>query len=200
MQSLVLDQLLSRGFKALLLFWYLSFDSELIFVGDAGIAEASRPSKRFGVEWTNYWIITDWLVGEFDLSLSDARFSDYDSAGWLIPGSLDRVVSGGMTVKPTDSNRFFGSVRLRHFGPRPLVEDGSFMSSSTSIWNGEIGYEINDRTNVVIEGFNLLDSDVSDIDYYYTSRLPGEPLEGVDDIHFHPSLPRTVRVALNFSF
>ena len=74
------------------------------------------------------------------------------------------------------------------------------MSASTSIWNGEIGYEINERLNVVFEGFNLLNSDVSDIDYYYTSRLPGEPLDGVDDIHFHPSLPRTARVALNFSF
>jgi len=26
----------------------------------------------------------------------------------------------------------------------------------------------------------------SDIDYYFASRLPGEPLEGVSDIHFPP--------------
>ncbi len=188
------------GLQTTVALWYLSFDSELIFVGDAGIAEASRPSRRFGLEWTNYWTFTEWLVGELDLSFSNAEFSDYDPAGMLIPGALDRVVSGGITVKPTDSNKFFGSLRLRHFGPRPLVEDGSFMSSSTSIWNGEIGYEINDRMNVVVEAFNLLNSDVSDIDYYYTSRLLGEPLDGVDDIHFHPSLPRTARVALNISF
>ena len=51
-----------------------------------------------------------------------------------------------------------------------------------------------------VEGFNLLDSDVADIDYYYTSRLPGEPAGGVDDTHFHPSLPRTIRVVLNATF
>ena len=178
--------------------WFLEFDSELIFVGDAGIAEASRPSQRFGIEWTNYWTITDWLTGELNLSVSNARFSDYGPAGNLIPGSLDRVISGGLTFSP--ANRVFGSLRLRHFGPRPLIEDGSFMSNQTTIWNGEIGVNINDQVTVVAEGFNLLDSNVSDIDYYYTSRLPGEPTDGIDDIHFHPSLPRTARVALKLSF
>jgi hypothetical protein len=31
----------------------LDFDSELLFVGDAGTTEPSRPSRRVGVEWTN---------------------------------------------------------------------------------------------------------------------------------------------------
>ena len=52
----------------------------------------------------------------------------------------------------------------------------------------------------MLEGFNLLDSKVADIDYFYRSRLPGEPLDGVDDIHTHPSLPRTARVALQMTF
>jgi hypothetical protein len=40
----------------------------------------------------------------------------------------------------------------------------------------------------------------SDIDYVYTSRLPGEPLEGVDGIHTHPTLPRSVRCVLTVQF
>jgi hypothetical protein len=59
---------------------------------------------------------------------------------------------------------------------------------------------INERLTVVAEVFNLLNSSVSDIDYFYTSRLPGEPLDGVDDIHFHPSIPRTVRIKLDVTF
>jgi hypothetical protein len=47
---------------------------------------------------------------------------------------------------------------------------------------------------------NLLDSQVADIDYFYRSRLPSEPLDGVDDIHTHPSLPRSARVALQMTF
>ena len=41
---------------------------------------------------------------------------------------------------------------------------------------------------------------VSDIDYYFASRLPGEPPGGVEDIHFHPAVPRTVRVGLVVGF
>lgn len=39
--------------------------------------------------------------------------------------------------------------------------------------------------------FDLFDAKDSDIDYYYASRLPNEPLDGVNDIHLHPELPRT---------
>ena len=185
------------GLQTTVALWYLSFDSELLFVGDAGITEASRPSHRWGVEWTNYARLTSWMTGEVDLSFSRARFADFDPAGSFIPGALDRVVGAALTVEP--GRRLFGSVRLRHFGPRPLIEDASILSASTTIWNGELGFRMNERMTVTLEGFNLLNSDVSDIDYFYLSRLPGEPLDGVEDIHFHPSLPRTARVMLNLS-
>jgi hypothetical protein len=38
------------------------------------------------------------------------------------------------------------------------------------------------------------------LSYFYTSRLPGDPVDGPDDIHFHPSIPRTARVMLNVDF
>ena len=187
-----------RGLQSTAALWYLGFDSELLFIGDAGITEASRPSRRYGVEITNYARFNPWLTGEIDLSFSQAEFTDNDPVGNYIPGALDRVVSGGFTVEP--SQRLFGSVRLRHFGPRPLVEDGSVTSESTTIWNGEIGVNLTARTRLMVEGYNLFDSDVADIDYFYTSRLPGEPLDGVEDIHTHPSIPRTMRIALQFTF
>lgn len=47
---------------------------------------------------------------------------------------------------------------------------------------------------------NLFDREASNIDYFYTSRLPGEPLAGVDDIHLHPTEPRMVRLTLTGYF
>jgi hypothetical protein len=187
-----------RGLQSTMAVWYLGFDSELLFIGDAGITEASRPSRRLGVEWTNYARLNAWLTAEADVSLSRARFTDDAMEGRMIPGALDRVVSGALTVEP--AKRMFGSIRLRHFGPRPLIEDGSVASESTTIWNGEVGYGLTNRTRLMLEVFNLLDSKVSDIDYFYTSRLPDESLSGVDDIHLHPSLPRVARVTLQISF
>ena len=42
----------------------------------------------------------------------------------------------------------------------------------------------------MLEAFNLFDANVSDIDYFYASRLPGEPADGVEDIHTHPAVLR----------
>jgi hypothetical protein len=39
-----------------------------------------------------------------------------------------------------------------------------------------------------------------DIDYYYRSRLAGEPVAGVEDIHFHPVEPRRIRITLSAAF
>src|SRR5690606_13487137 len=94
----------------------------------------------------------------------------------------------------------FGSLRLRHFGPRPLIEDNSVASKATSIVNGEIGYQFTRQIRLRLEGYNLFNAEVSDIDYYFASRLPGEPEDGVDDIHFHAAIPRSARVALQVSF
>ena len=187
-----------RGLQSTLSLWYLGIDSELVFVGDAGTTEAGRPSRRVGLEWTNYWRLRPWLIADADLSFSHAEFTDSDPVGQRIPGALTRVVSGGFTVEPRQP--LFGSVRVRHFGPRPLIEDASVSSNSTTLWNGEVGYRLSNKARIVFEMFNLFDSKVSDIDYFYTSRLQGEPLDGVDDVHTHPALPRSVRVGLRLSF
>jgi hypothetical protein len=186
-----------RGLQSTVALWYLGIDSELLFVGDAGTTEAGRPSRRVGVEWTNYARLAPWLTIDADLAITSARFTD-DPAGDRIPGSLDRVISAGVTFEP--QQRLFGSLRVRHFGPRPLIEDASVTSKSTTLWNGEIGYKISSKARLVLEAFNLFDAEVSDIDYFYTSRLPGEPAEGVDDIHLHPTVPRSARLGIQFTF
>jgi hypothetical protein len=187
-----------RRLQSTVALWYLGLDSELLFVGDAGTTEVGRPSRRVGIEWTNYWRIRRWLAADADVSFSGARFADDDPAGHEIPGALERVISAGITVEPR--LRAFGSIRLRHFGPRPLIEDASVTSRGTTLWNGELGYRLSPRVRVVAEVFNLFDAKVADIDYFYRSRLPGEPAEGIEDVHTHPALPRSARAALHLSF
>lgn len=187
-----------RGMQSTVALWHLGLDSELLFVGDAGTTETGRPSRRVGVEWTNYARLKPWLTVDGDVAFSRARFTDDDRAGRYIPGALDRVISAGVTIEPR--RPFFGSLRVRHFGPRPLIEDASVKSGDTTIWNGEAGYRVSRIARVVVEVFNLFDERASDIDYFYVSRLPGEPVDGVADIHTHPALPRTVRVGMQVSF
>jgi hypothetical protein len=178
--------------------WRLDLASELVFVGDAGTTEAGRPSRRTGIEWANYYSPWRWMTCDLDVSLSSARFTDADPAGPFVPGALDRVVSAGVAVEGVRS--LFGSVRVRYFGPRPLAEDGSVHSQGSTTVNADIGRQFSPGVRVVVEMFNVVNATVSDIDYYYASRLPGEPAIGVDDTHAHPALPRSARVALVLSF
>ena len=52
------------GLQSTLSLWWLDVDSELLFVGDAGATEASRPSRRYGVEWANFYNLTKNLTLE----------------------------------------------------------------------------------------------------------------------------------------
>lgn len=47
---------------------------------------------------------------------------------------------------------------------------------------------------------NALHIDDHDVDYYYASRLAGEPAAGVDDVHFHVFAPRTLRGTVTLAF
>jgi hypothetical protein len=178
--------------------WTLALDSELLFVGDAGTTEASRPSRRMGIEVTAYFRPRPWLTFDGQLGWSRARFTDTDPAGDRIPGSVETVVSAGVSIESVQGP--FANLRVRYFGPRPLIEDDSVRSRATNLVNLQAGYRFSNILRLFADVFNLFDSEASDIDYFYPSRLPGERAEGIADIHLHPALPRSFRVGLQLGF
>ena len=186
------------GLQSSLALWQLSLDSELLFVGDAGTTEASRASRRSGVEWNNHYLAAPWLLLDADLAWSRSRFTEDAPEGNFIPGSVQTVASIGATV--TEIGPWFGQFQLRYFGPRPLIEDNSVRSNATTLAYARVGYRVSKTLRLALDVFNLFDSRASDIDYFYTSRLKGEPAAGVDDIHFHPVEPRNFRVTVSASF
>jgi outer membrane receptor protein involved in Fe transport len=178
--------------------WMLRLGSELVYNGDLGATEPGPASARHGLEVANYYSPYKWLVFDGDLSLSTARFVDGDPGGDFVPEAVGTVVSAGASVD--GFHRAFGSVRWRYFGPRALVQDDSVRSKATGLVNVQAGYQLAKKLRVTGDVFNLFDEAVSDIDYFFASRLPGEALSGVEDIHFHPAVPRTVRVGIVVGF
>lgn len=89
---------------------------------------------------------------------------------------------------------------VRYFGKRPLVEDNSIQSGNTVTVNGQIGIKIDKKFRVMLQVFNLFNTRAHAIDYYYTSRLPGEPSAGVADRRFHPIESRSFRINLVGNF
>jgi hypothetical protein len=112
--------------------------------------------------------------------------------------AVGTVVSAGAAVDGL--RRASGSIRWRYFGPRPLIEDDSVESKATSLVNPQAGYQLAKEIKVAIDIFNLFNAADSDVDYFYTSRLPGDPSDGIEDIHTHPTRPRTARISIVLGF
>ena len=167
----------------------LDIDSELTYIGDAGTTEAGDASRRTGIEFSNYWRPLKWLALDVDAAYARARSRNGDR----IPGAVEGVGQLALTVDKVGP--WSGALRLRYFGPRPLIEDNSVRSQASTTLNGRIGYKAGKDLQLELEAFNLANRRASAIDYYYASQLAGEPAPR-DDIHFHPIEPRSLRLTL----
>jgi hypothetical protein len=195
-----------QGLQSTLAFWWLDIGSELVFDGDAGTTAPSAPSRRYGVESANYYAPTDWLAFDADLAFSHSEFretvvdADTGTEGQHIPEAVTSVITSGVTFRQPGERGLFGESRLRFFGARPLTVDNSVQSGSTVLLSAKVGYQFNQHWAIDVEGFNLLDNTDHEIDYYYPSRLPGEPAGpdngGYNDVHFKPVDPISVRGAI----
>lgn len=181
------------GLQSSIALWALRFDSELVYVGDAGATEASQGSRRRGVEFNNRWTPVPWFLLDADLAWTHARFDNGDR----IPNAVDKVASIAATVR--ELGPWSASIQWRYLGSGALVEDNSQRSKSSLTTNLRVGYQLQRNTSLTLDVFNLFDRKVDDIQYYYESQLPGEasPTEGR---HVHPAEPRSVRVTLGVKF
>lgn len=178
--------------------WRLDFDSELVYVGDAGNTEAGRPSRRTGVEWSNHWTPGEHFLMDANFAWTRPRYSDNDPAGNHIANAVQKVAN--LTFALRNFGAWSGSLGVRYIGAAPLIEDNSVRSSSSVTSNLRINRKISNDLDVALDVLNLTDRKNNDISYYYTSRVSGEPVGGVDGVHVHPAEPRTVRLTTRMRF
>lgn len=95
-----------------------------------------------------------------------------------VPASIQGVSVVEIFWKATGSLDL--SALDRYFGPRDLEEDGSVRSRSSNLVQLQARWKPTPRWTFTLDLFNAFNAKVADIDYFYTSRLPGEPAGGVD--------------------
>jgi outer membrane receptor protein involved in Fe transport len=168
--------------------------SEIVFQGDAGDTAASRPSQRYGVEWTNKYQPYSWLTFDGDVAWSHARFVGYDAEqadlyaslagfpqaqignapGNYIPNAPSIVASAGITIG--QKTGWFETLRWRYLGVSPLTEDNAFRSPPTSIFNGRVGYRFENGWRIQLDVLNLLNTKANQITYAYGSLIKTDSL------------------------
>jgi outer membrane receptor protein involved in Fe transport len=195
----------------------LKLKSELTFDGDAGVTSPSGATTRTGIEWGNTFRINRWLHADLNAAFSRARFDrDVDPddlgcgdaatshpctqaigiTGRYVPNSPSNVIDAGITAQHPSG--WFGTLKARHFGESPLVEDNSAKSPAYTTFDLQFGYQQPGRWRVAVDVFNLCDVKWNDIEYYYVSRLQNEAAPRPDYV-VHPGVPRTVRAQLQFN-
>ncbi len=184
------------GFNIAIAAFQLRTDSELVFVGDAGTTEPSDPTSRNGVEISTFWEITEGLVFDVGGAKASGYFRGLPSNANSITDAHEKVFAAGLTY--VGGNGLTASLRVRHFSDAALTEDESVRKDGSTLLHAGVSYAF-DNWELGVDVLNLLDRADNDIAFFFESRLPGE-LAGVEDIHFHPSDPRTMRILLKYKF
>ncbi len=197
-QEIGLKSQIVPDLQTTLAIWRLDFDSELVYVGDAGNTEAGRPSRRSGVEWSNHWTPSEHFLMDANVAWTRPRYSDNDPAGSHIANAVQKVAN--LTFALRNFGAWSGSLGVRYIGAAPLIEDNSIRSNASVTSHLRVNRKVSNDLDVALDILNLTDRKNNDISYYYTSRVAGEPVGGVEGVHVHPAEPRTIRVSARMRF
>jgi outer membrane receptor protein involved in Fe transport len=187
-------QVVAGRLELSLAYWLLDLGGELVWVGDEGRTELSRPTRRHGPEIEARLKIRDklWVDGAAFYSRGHYRRSEE-----VIARAPRLVASGGVSFE--SSFGLSGNLRLRHVGKHPLIEDGSVEASGYTAGELYLRYGLSQRWEAVVSVENLLDAEIKEAQTYFPSRLSFETTP-VADNHFTPGNPFTLRLGLQCRF
>lgn len=187
------------GFILTGVYWWSSIGSELIYVGDSGAVEPSDPGRRHGYELTGFWKWHDWLAVDAVWTGAHSRYVGVPAGQNFIPGALESSGELGLSAIFPEWN---ASARVRYLGPHPLIEDNSQRGTPTTLVNFRAAWTPTNfhGLEIYVDLLNAFDSHADDIDYWYVTRLPGEPLAGVEGRNSRIVEPRQLRVGIKKTF
>lgn len=173
-------------------YWWLDLGSELKFVGDSNAVEPTGASTRHGFELVGFWRPAPWLAIDANYTASHARYRNGD----YIPNAFENAASAGISAV---FEHWEASLRLRHLGPYPLIEDNSLRDKGSTVINLRGALKFG-RLELFGEVLNVLDSSDKDIAYYYESYVPAFDAAPVEGRLSRPVEPRTLRAGLKVRF
>jgi outer membrane receptor protein involved in Fe transport len=174
-------------------YWWLNLASELVFVGDEGTTEASGSSRRHGFEFAMRAKLLDWLTFSGDVTSTHASFD----TGGAIP--LAPLVTSRADLTARLPFGLAASIAMRYLADRWADED------RTQVARGYLLFDFTARYRYRwLEAFfsieNLTNTDWREAQFFFTSRLAGEPAAGIPDIHYTAGNPRSFTGGLAIRF
>ncbi|MDZ4824588.1 MAG: TonB-dependent receptor plug domain-containing protein [Flavobacteriales bacterium] len=176
--------------------WYLFLEQEFVYVGDAGVVEASGKTERTGVDfsWRNQ--LNSWLFLNADVNYTLARAAGVAEGENYIPLAPDLTATGGLSV--IHPNGFYGGANFRYLKNRPANEDNSIVATGYTVVDMNTGYRFR-RVDLGFSIENVLDTEWNETQFATESRLQNET-ESVEEIHFTPGTPFFMKANVSYRF
>ena len=174
--------------------WTLFSQQEFVYVGDAGVVEASGKSRRYGVDLGFRYQLSDYVFADFDGNYAFARsgedFEEY------IPLAPKFSSTGGITLK--DYKGFTAGIKYRYLGDRPANEDNSVIAKGYFVSDFNVNYKIN-KLNIGLVIENIFNTKWNETQFLTESRLQNEA-QPVEEIHFTPGTPFFAKIKIGYNF
>ncbi len=187
------------------------FSSELVYDQDAGLDQATAPSRREGVEFSAQYRPVPWLELNTDVAATHARYFENETTltnffgiagGTYISNAPDYTASFGALVD--NLGPWYGGLEERILGPYPLTDGPSSpRARGYSETNLDVGYKITSSVRAQLAIYNLLDQRAYSAEYYYATNITAAEVKangttGVNDYQVHP--PLSARFTLTVLF
>jgi outer membrane receptor protein involved in Fe transport len=174
-------------------YWALDLKSELVFAGDDGTTEARGPSHRQGWEVTTRIRLLDWLTWSGNVTLTDSAFDN----GQAIPLTPRMTARADLTARlPWGLS---ASAAMRYVSNRYADESRQQIARGYTLFDLSARYRYK-NLEAFLSVENLANAEWREAQFFFESRLPGEPAGGVPDIHYTPGNPRTFLGGLALRF
>ena len=156
------------------------------------------PSQRVGLEWSQRWLASQHWTLDAHAAWSRPRYADTPAKDSAVVSAVQQV--GRVNLQWRPNAVWLGVLEWRSVGSAPLTTDNSVRSAVSRTVNLRLQQRTTPDLALALDVLNLSNRQSSDIAYFYTSRLPGEPAAGVADMHLHPALPRTWRLTARLDY
>lgn len=176
--------------------WRLDLDQEFVYVGDAGIVEASGKTQRQGIDLSVRYQVLPWLFADADVTVANPKAKGVAEEEAFIPLAPTLSGIGGLTVKA--KNGINGSLRYRYLADRAANETNSVTADGYWLIDAMINYT-QSKFEIGLSVENLFEVDWKEAQFDTESRLQGET-DPVSEIHFTPGNPLFAKLKVSLFF
>jgi outer membrane receptor protein involved in Fe transport len=176
--------------------WGLDLEQEFVYVGDEAVVEPSGKTRRYGLEFSARYQLTDWLFLDGDLTYTVPRSKEDPEGENYIPLAPTLTSIGGLTTK--FGKGLNASLRYRFVGDRPANENDSVTALGYFLLDGGMTYT-RKKYELGLSFENLLNIDWNEAQFDTESRLFDEA-EPVSELHYTPGTPFYVKGSVSFFF